>query len=199
MHIDKINKRVYSEILSSSVQAVYKWIKEDRLIIKFLNQFKDEELQEFINNGYIKKLELIKNLSYEELEEKLTVDTKTDNINEVIIEHTLYPLREKMKNMTDGTALDWLYHYFSKKILIKVLENMSNEKNLNSSIMGSKKILLDTIVTAKIAPVFKFKKDVLLKWIKENLSNLECYVLIHHYEEVLNYENYFNMDSKFKK
>ncbi len=192
-------KNIICKLLDISDVSYYRW-KKTREVIPFLEKyFTKNELEEYLDTGKIEKLELIKSLSYEELKEKLSEESQSENINEVIIEHATYSLRDKMKIMTDGTALDWLYHYFSKKILIKVLENISNEDNLNNSIMGSKEILLDAIQKATVPKAIEGKREVLLIRIKERLSNLECYVLINRYEEVLNYDNFFQIGSKFKK
>lgn len=47
---------LYAKILGTSVATYYNYLKDKRLIIKFLNQFAVEELEEFANTGQILSL-----------------------------------------------------------------------------------------------------------------------------------------------
>lgn len=59
---------VISTILGCSVSGYYRWKKEKRPVINLLYKyFTKEELQEFVETGEIKKQELIKDFSLEDL------------------------------------------------------------------------------------------------------------------------------------
>ena len=47
---------LYAKILGTSVATYYNYLKEGRLVIKFLNQFSMEELEEFATTGQILSL-----------------------------------------------------------------------------------------------------------------------------------------------
>ena len=53
-------RKIISKILGNTEQSYYRWKEEGRLIIKFLENFQKEELQEFIETGQIKMLEEFK-------------------------------------------------------------------------------------------------------------------------------------------
>ena len=81
-----MNKNILSKMFSSSVQALYKWQKEKRPIVVFLEKyFSAEELEEFLETGKMKKLEIVKFFSVDELEKKLF---KTDD--EIKKDHITY-------------------------------------------------------------------------------------------------------------
>ena len=50
-------RKIISKILGNTQQSYYRWKEEGRLIIKFLENFEKEELQEFIDTGRISALE----------------------------------------------------------------------------------------------------------------------------------------------
>ncbi len=61
LNMEKLKMRkIISKILGNTEQSYYRWKEEGRLIIKFLENFQKEELQEFIETGQIKMLEEFK-------------------------------------------------------------------------------------------------------------------------------------------
>lgn len=53
-------RKIISKILGNTEQSYYRWKEEGRLIIKFLENFEKEELQELIDTGKIGVLEEFK-------------------------------------------------------------------------------------------------------------------------------------------
>lgn len=67
-----ITNTLIAKILDMTPQGVGKWRKEQRPIISLLEKyFTKEECNEFLENRRIERLELIKNLSIEEIKELL--------------------------------------------------------------------------------------------------------------------------------
>ena len=76
-------KKQICELLDISDVSYYRW-KQDRLIISFLEKyFTETEITEYIQTKKIKKLELIKDYSSLELNEKLNGSKGTVNIPSV--------------------------------------------------------------------------------------------------------------------
>ncbi len=68
----KITNQTITKLFSFTRQTWAKWKDENRQITKLLQlYFSDEELNEFLETGKIRKFELIKNLTTKELEKKL--------------------------------------------------------------------------------------------------------------------------------
>lgn len=61
-----------AKILNTTRQSYYNWKETKPVILLLERYFKKEELEEFLESNKIKKFELIKNLSVEELESKLS-------------------------------------------------------------------------------------------------------------------------------
>lgn len=176
------------KILKIGKASYYRYKKSNEPILNLLNYFTKQELEELLETGKIQRLEKNNNTA-----------NAVDNVNEALIEHTKYQLRDKLKDITDGSMREWLYNFFAKKILIHVLESLSKNHESNYHIMNSKSILIREINDLDIGILPNAKKDVLIdQIINKRLSNLDCYVLIKYYEEILNYDNYFQMSSKYK-
>ena len=183
------NNELMSKLFDYSSPTYFRWKKENRPIIKLIEKyFSKEDLEEFLTIGKIQRLE-----------ESNNNDIQVDSNNELLIDHTKYQLKDKLQKLTDENNLEWLYNFFSKKILIHVLKNLSSHKGNTYSISTAKYFLIKNIQDTEVSTILKAKRNVLIKMIEKNLSNLECYVLIHHYEEVMNYKNRFGINSEFDK
>ncbi|MGD9553116.1 MAG: hypothetical protein AB7D96_05435 [Arcobacteraceae bacterium] len=170
------NNEIMSQLFGFSAPTYFRWKKEKRLIINLLEKFfSKEDLEEFLQTGEI-----------ERLEQDNTKTNKIDDINVILIDYTKYQLKDKLQRITDKNTMEWLWYLFAKKILIKVLHNISSD-NKTIAIMNSKDFLLNEINDAEIDTLYKGKKAVAISMIEQNLSDLECYVLIKHYKEILDY------------
>ncbi|WP_321467915.1 hypothetical protein [Halarcobacter sp.] len=174
------------KILHIGKTTYYKYLKEDYPIIKFLHSLSKEELEELLITGQLKKLENPNNSL-----------NKINDISEVLIDDTIFKLRDKLQHKTDGSLLNLVSGFISKGLLTRVVKELSSNKKLYT-ITNSKDFLIDRIKNEdeKISEKFGKKKE-LLNYIEYNLSKLECFVLINYYEEVMNYPNYLGKKPKF--
>lgn len=185
MKIGKDYKQIASQILGCTLASYYNWDNQKRPIINLLEKyFSKEDLEEFLQTGEI-----------ERLEQDNTKTNKIDDINVILIDYTKYQLKDKLQKITDKNTMEWLWYLFAKKILIKVLHNISSD-NKTTAIMNSKEFLINEINDAEIDTLYKGKKVVVISMIEQNLSDLECYVLIKHYKEILDYGK-FGLKPKF--
>ena len=72
---------LYGKILDISKATFYKYVKKGVPIMSFLDRyFTREELEEFTSTGQIRKLELIKNMSYEELQKLIELKKSVEDV-----------------------------------------------------------------------------------------------------------------------
>jgi hypothetical protein len=105
---------VMTKLFSFTRVTYYNWLKEERIIIKFINNYFDkEDLCEIIErNGRLEKLELIRNLSTNQLKEKLNFKE-----TEIIINSLMGKLKLISKN--NRGSLLYLYVILQKNNEIK--------------------------------------------------------------------------------
>ncbi|GEM_PF-3563686 len=166
------------KILHIGKTTYYKYVKESYPIIKFLHSLSKEELEELLHNGEIKRFEHTK-----------SENNQLSEISEVVIDNTIYQLRNKLQYRTDSSLLNLVSEFVSKGLLTRIVKELSKNKELYT-IVNSKKYLLERIKNEDEKLYEYFKKKNLVNYIEYHLSMLECYVLINHYETVLNYPNY---------
>lgn len=167
------NNELMSKLFGFSAPTYFRWKKEKRPIIDLIEKFfSKEELEEFLKTGEISKLEKVKN-----------ANNQIDNINDLLIDNAKYTVKEKLYKVFESSMLEKIYTYLSKKILIRVLDKLSI-KNNEYPINLSKEYLLSEIRNSDIKFYETYKLPVLVKIIEENLSNIECFVLINYYEEL---------------
>lgn len=145
----------------------------------FNNYFKKEELEEFLETHKIKKLELIKSYTTNELENLLF---KSKNNNQELIDYVEHNLDlekiKKFSSIKDFFSVDIKdFLYFFQKI---------NEENINLKLEDAKKFVLDKIQNDFYNPTIfgifkattKHHQKSLYQLIDENYSNVEVYVLV---------------------
>ncbi|MCT7576500.1 hypothetical protein [Aliarcobacter butzleri] len=161
------------KILGNSKKTIYRWKEEKRPIIALLEKyFTEKDLEEFITNGKINRLEPNNN-----------VIANNDLIYDVLIDNAKYTVKEKLYKVFESSMLEKIYTYIAKNILIRVLEKLAlNGKEYPISL--SKEYLLSEIKNVDIKLYETYKLPVLIKIIEENFSNIECFVLINYYEEL---------------
>ncbi|CAM4210187.1 hypothetical protein [Arcobacter suis] len=111
-------------------------------------------------------------------------EDELNTIYDILIDNAKYTLKDKINKLFDKNILNKMDTYLTKKILIRVL-NKLKEENKRYPINISKKYLLKEISDTKINFTEPFKRKELISIIEKNFSNLECYVLINYYEELL--------------
>ncbi|MCG3658730.1 helix-turn-helix domain-containing protein [Aliarcobacter butzleri] len=110
-------------------------------------------------------------------------EDELNTIYDILIDNAKYTVKEKVYKVFESSMLEKIYTYVAKKILIRVLENLAlNGKEYPINL--SKEYLLSEIKNVDIKVYETYKLNVLIKIIEENLSNIECFVLINYYEEL---------------
>ena len=163
-------KKQICELLDISDVSYYRW-KQDRLIISFLEKyFTETEITEYIQTKKIKKLELIKDYSSLELNEKLNGSKGTVNITNI---------NTKLNNFDLGSLIA-LYLFLKNKKLLP-LETKDDFINMISKD-------LKFIETDWKEDMFctKYNQLDLIKYIKLFLDTNEILFISNHLEEIIN-------------
>ena len=163
-------KKQICELLDISDVSYYRW-KQDRLIISFLEKyFTEAEITEYIQTKKIKKLELIKDYSSLELDDKLNGSKETTNISNI---------NTKLNNFDLGSLIALYLFLKNKKLLPLVTKddfiNMINE-NLKFIETDWKEDMFST----------KYNQLDLIKYIKLFLDTNEILFISNHLEEIIN-------------
>ncbi len=76
---------------------------------------------------------------------------------------------------------------FPRKIFLDVINEIKNSPKIDIQKYKSKAYLIEKFETYKpvLDSLNKRNKELVIKLIRENLSNIECYVLIKYPEEIL--------------
>ncbi|MCT7616655.1 hypothetical protein N5U05_02785 [Aliarcobacter butzleri] len=160
-------KETMAKLFSTAEGTYYKWKKENRPIINLLETyFTKEELEEFISTNEIKKLELIKNYSLEELENKL-------NTQQVIYDddYIIKNLTFKFLMFNNKKAL------ISLRKIIDELPNFNVNKNDLLRIMQNYPVSFFSVET-------KNDKKTAIFFIDKLLTNYEVNLLIKYRKEI---------------
>ena len=156
-----------------SENTYYDWKKQNRPILNLLEKyFNENDLEEFLKYKKIDRLDKLK-LSEEKVKEN----------ENLLIDHAIYTVKEKVKNRTHLT-------YKNKEVIIKGCINIIEDENVNYNNIKQK--FIDSLKNVEIA-VFGIKhikapkksKDI-AKWAKYNLSNIEIHALIYSYKKIFN-------------
>ncbi|MGB6328544.1 MAG: hypothetical protein WBF48_06425 [Halarcobacter sp.] len=173
-------KKILCELFNITPRSYSNWSKEDRPIIKFFESdyFKKAELQEFLETQKIRKLELIKGFTAEELEKLLF--NKNNNSDEQLIDFVTHNI--DLSKIT--TFLEKFYRvevkdflYFFQKI---------NEEKPELELENAKKFVLNKIQNDFYNPTIfgifktteKHHQKSLYQLIENKYSNIEVYVLV---------------------
>lgn len=174
-----------SKLFDNTIRSIQNWKKENRPIIKLIEQyFTLDELNEFLNTGKIKKFELLRMYSYEELNTILnvandkttsltTVNNKLNNFdlgsliafemflkrNNVIFNNKDLLIKEITKN-TRFIEIDWIEDKFSTKYnkedLVRFIDLFFDDNDIEL-IFGN---LLD--ITKNINTLIELRRGTLL-------------------------------------
>lgn len=170
--MNKPNVEQICKILRIGKATYYRYKKSNEAILKLINYFSKEDLEELITNGKINRLEPNNN-----------VMGNNDLIYDILIDNAKYTVKEKLYEVFESSMLEKIYTYIAKNILIRVLEKLAlNGKEYPINL--SKEYLLSEIKNVDIKFYETYKLNVLINIIEENLSNIECFVLINYYEEL---------------
>jgi len=163
-------KDAICKLLGISTASYYRW-KEERPIIAFLERyFRDKDLEEFLTTGKMTKLE-----------------EREENYQDyLLIDYVRYNLKEKLDKLLLKPGISkWLENIIPKNIFLKILKELSEDPVIEVEKYRSKEYLIQKIESYEVASINNLNKKKLLGIIKNNLSNIECYVLIKYTEEFL--------------
>jgi transcriptional regulator with XRE-family HTH domain len=122
-------------------------------------------------------------------EDKLS-NEKIQEMYDAILDDSKYRLKEKLQNYTDASFIDWMNKMIPKKILINTLKELSKNKN-EYNLNNSKQTLLVSLRTLEVSFINEKNKHQISDYIKDKLSNIECYILIQEHEEIMNYKGFW--------
>jgi len=170
----KLQGKYLAELLNFTIQGANKWKREKRPIITLLEKYyTDEDLEEFLGTGKISRLETA------ELSK-----SKINQYEEIVLDNALYAVKDKLKVYTAKVLQGGGYKL--KDVLLRALDDISNGLE-TPNIDLAKQTLIATVNTVEITvlgiPTPK-KVESVSSWIEYNLSKVEAYVLIKHYQQI---------------
>ncbi len=170
-------KNAIIKILNIADRTYYNWKSEGRPIISLLEKyFSSEDLEEYLQTGSISRLE------------------KLDNLDSDLLErHIAYELKHKLYLDTQSSFFKWFEHIAGTGVMDKVIQEIREESYTRRD---AKQKILERIKTMELTGFFnkfiaKGRKNVASSYIERNLSELECYVWVKHYDIVSSYGKYF--------
>ena len=128
--MNKIHYKSAEKLFKFTRQTWAKWQKEARPIVKLVNYFRDDEIQEFLKTNKMEKLELISNYTVQELKQLINSNSKKSTVKKGV----LYSLLEKF----DRTSLVYFLYIFENEPSIKdskSLYEFINKSSKSNSIM----------------------------------------------------------------
>lgn len=173
-------KETMANLFSASEGAYYKWKRENRPIIQLIDRyFSKDDIQEFLETGKIRKLEVIKGFEINELEKLLfTRDNQEEQLVDFVSHNINLEKINRFASLKDFFAVDIKgFLYFFQKI---------NEENPDLKIENAKKIALYKIQNDFFNPKLfgiikkpeKHHQKSLFELIDKHYSNIEIFVLI---------------------
>lgn len=164
------------DMLEIAKSTYFKHKKEDRLIISFMEKyFNEAELQEYLETKKIKKLDLIKDYTLEELENKLSSGARKVENEDFLLNLVNFKM----------------YSYFKERegIKDKIFKKLLDKTTTLKDVDGSKDYLL-SIIEQYETSIFKAEhsnhKKIVLEFVKNYLSDLEVFVLINNKHKFFN-------------
>jgi hypothetical protein len=166
-----VHKDLIAKVLGVTVKSVYNYEKENRPIISLLGKYcTDDDIQEFLKSGKISKFE----------------EKKENYQDYMLIDYVKYNLKEKLDRLLlKPGVFKWLENIIPKNIFLKILKEISEDPKIEVEKYRSKEYLIQKIESYKVASINNSNKKQLIGIIKNNLSNIECYVLIKYADEFL--------------
>jgi len=174
---NKLDYKLMVKLFGFSRQSWNNWKKEERPIVKLLeSMFTNEDISEFLETGKISRYENVDNLDSDLLER-----------------HIAYELKHKLYLDTQSSFFKWFEHIAGTGVMDKVIQEIREEDYTRRD---AKQKILERIKTMELTGFFnkvigKGRKNVASGYIERNLSELECYVWVKHYDIVKSNGKYF--------
>ena len=108
--------------------------------------------------------------------------------------HIAYELKHKLYLDTQSSFFKWFEHIAGTGVMDKVIQEIREESYTRRD---AKQKILERIKTMELTGFFnkfvaKGRKNVASGYIERNLSELECYVWVKHYDIVVRMGSIFN-------
>jgi len=179
----KISHQNISKFFLFTRQTWAKWKEEGRPVTKMVERyFSNHEIEEFLTTNKIKKLELIKDLSIEELEAKLSLNSQNKN-NIILLNNKLinFPLK----------GIVALYFLLKKSNFIDSKDSFLAilEQEFNSIFKIKLNLSLDFST--------KWDKNILMHYIKYLLDNDDIITLFQNKDYYLSYINFIKKSKRW--
>ena len=174
---NKLDYKLMVKLFGFSRQSWNNWKREERPIVRLLeSMFTNEDISEFLETGKISRYENVDNLDSDLLER-----------------HIAYELKHKLYLDTQSSFFKWFEHIAGTGVMDKVIQEIREEDYTRRD---AKQKILERIKTMELTGFFnkvigKGRKNVASGYIERNLSELECYVWVKHYDIVSSYGKYF--------
>ncbi len=171
------------EIMMISRSAYFKFKKENRPIIFLLEKyFSKEDLDEFLKTKSIRKYDLIKNLSNEEIS---NIEESKESLF-LLEDFAHYSLVNKLVKFFSFFDLPDFTKHFSKKILKQIIHDVHNDHNFTRH--NAKELLLSALrgyVTSLKRLEHPNHPVILIDFINNDFSRIEAYLLVKDYEKYI--------------
>jgi len=179
------------KIMTISRSGYFKFKKEKRPVVSLLETyFSEDELNEFLSTGKIRKQDLIKEYSFESLSEQLIENKENNKCLDLLVDNALYTLDRKFKNFQEYSFLVFKFKDFFKSfpinILIRIIEKIKVEEDYDE--FTAKKLILSKLKSYNTSlKRLEDPKHVehMSDFIKNELSNIESFILINNMERYL--------------
>lgn len=172
-------KKIVCNLLGITARSYSNWAKELRPIITFFEKgyLNKNELKEFLDTGKIKKLDLIKKYSFEELQEKLTNQQNIVNNEELMIKNLIFKFlifnKEAPLLILRNILKELKQTILEKNDLIGLIRNY--QSNLIKNLIKIKKntiFFIDKLLTdEEVKLLIKYKNEILLSF--ANIEDIE--------------------------
>ena len=169
----------------------YVWKREERPIMSLLSYLGVDNLQEFLSNKMIRKLELVKNYNLDELEQLLSKQIDINKIAPKLYKFQRRPLsyfyflihNKKIRNIddfkayieqdiTDAEEKSWLL--FIKKHLLSIRADLKSEQiSFNTFAIEFKEIYQDYISDSEIEFLLKNSEN------RNGIKNIIKFIIAH--------------------
>lgn len=164
-------KEIIEKFYETTEATYYRHKKQNRPVIEFIEKyFTEDDLEEFLTTGKMTKLE----------------EKEDSYLTFMLIDYVKYNLKDKLnKLLLKPGVFNWLENIIPKNIFLNILKEMSDDPMIEIEKYRSKEYLIKKIESYKVSPINSSNKKQLIGIIKNNLSNIECFVLIKYAEEFL--------------
>jgi len=172
-------KESIKKLLQISDVSYYRWKKERPIFDLLEKYFTKEELEEFLKSGKIEKLEIIKEISTDDLKKQLSTQV-TDAFNNALEDYIVINLKRFHK--MDRNKIFNLF-FPSSEFITRHLKQIESLTNLHDLTIENARDKFKEFLT-KI-PINKFldseqKRQKILEEIDIEYADIELYVILKH-------------------